>query len=168
MLSDGKPRLYRCADDWAVADALVVGGQTTQASEAAIFVPIAFGGTTVGALSVQSMQYDAYDHEDLKLLESCALYLGARIHDEEQRAQGASRAHSRRSDGLTNLANRRRFDETLERDWTPLHRSERALDVSCSTSTSSKQFNEAYGHVAGDTCLRQVAQALGLHCARPA
>lgn len=66
-------------------------------------------------------------------------------------------------DGLTQLANRRVFDEQIKADW------ERAI---CHSSVISlimldidffKPYNDTYGHLAGDFCLRQVAQVLRAH-----
>ncbi len=71
------------------------------------------------------------------------------------------------TDGLTGIANRRSFDETLEREW-KFHQRDRAvlslalLDVDC-----FKQFNDHLGHPAGDDCLRAVAQSIQSALRRP-
>ena len=61
------------------------------------------------------------------------------------------------SDGLTGLANRRAFDQALEREW-ELHASAsaRISRCCCSTSTTSNGSTIAYGHQAGDDCLRRL------------
>jgi diguanylate cyclase (GGDEF)-like protein len=63
-------------------------------------------------------------------------------------------------DPLTRLANRRAFDEALDEEWrrSMRHRTSLCLlmiDVDC-----FKRFNDRYGHVAGDQCLRGIAQVL--------
>jgi diguanylate cyclase (GGDEF)-like protein len=62
-------------------------------------------------------------------------------------------------DGLTGIANRRRFDEELERCWRTAQRAA-SLTLMLIDVDHFKQFNDKYGHGAGDHCLRRVAQAL--------
>jgi diguanylate cyclase (GGDEF)-like protein len=64
-------------------------------------------------------------------------------------------------DGLTGLVNRRRFDEILENEWQRAMRSGKAISLVLSDVDCFKSFNDNYGHVAGDECLRQVARAMG-------
>ncbi|CAI0740403.1 Bacteriophytochrome cph2 [Serratia entomophila] len=63
-------------------------------------------------------------------------------------------------DGLTGLANRRQFDIALKNELTRASRNYRSvallmLDIDC-----FKQYNDIYGHVAGDHCLQQIGQTL--------
>ena len=63
-------------------------------------------------------------------------------------------------DGLTGIANRRRFDEELERRWRVAASRQQALTLLLLDVDHFKQFNDNYGHGAGDECLRRVAAAL--------
>jgi diguanylate cyclase (GGDEF)-like protein/PAS domain S-box-containing protein len=64
-----------------------------------------------------------------------------------------------RSDGLTGLANRRHFDELLQREWLRAARDEVPLAVLLADVDRFKLYNDCYGHGAGDACLRTVAAA---------
>lgn len=70
-------------------------------------------------------------------------------------------------DGLTGVANRRSFDETLAREWRRAQRSGRPLSLLLGDVDFFKQFNDACGHQAGDTCLQAVAKALAKEIRRP-
>ncbi|MFZ4289824.1 diguanylate cyclase domain-containing protein [Variovorax sp. HJSM1_2] len=64
------------------------------------------------------------------------------------------------TDGLTGIANRRRFDEMLEAEWKRCMRHNEPLALIMVDIDHFKRYNDHYGHVAGDECLRQVAQIL--------
>ncbi|MBF0496562.1 MAG: diguanylate cyclase [Deltaproteobacteria bacterium] len=63
-------------------------------------------------------------------------------------------------DGLTCIANRRRFDEYLNATWNMSRRESSPLSLILIDIDHFKLFNDNYGHKAGDACLIQVAQAL--------
>ncbi len=71
-------------------------------------------------------------------------------------------------DTLTGLANRRHFDETLRQEWRRASRDGSPLSVAYCDIDFFKAFNDAYGHLAGDDCLRRVARSLGESVSRPA
>lgn len=63
-------------------------------------------------------------------------------------------------DGLTNIANRRRFDEHSELLWNIAKREKEEISLIMIDIDYFKAFNDIYGHQAGDACLFQVAQTL--------
>ena len=69
-------------------------------------------------------------------------------------------------DGLTGIANRRRFDEEVERRWREAQRNNSSLSLMLVDVDHFKQFNDNYGHGAGDECLRRVARAIEAGFAR--
>ncbi len=71
-------------------------------------------------------------------------------------------------DGLTGIANRRRFEEALQQETARATRSGTPLSLVMFDVDYFKRFNDTYGHVEGDACLRRVADAFRGSLARPA
>ncbi|MHC1790974.1 diguanylate cyclase domain-containing protein [Solidesulfovibrio sp.] len=63
-------------------------------------------------------------------------------------------------DGLTGIANRRKFDSVLETEWNRARRSGAPLTLALIDVDHFKAYNDHLGHLPGDDCLRRVAQAL--------
>ncbi|TXH32695.1 MAG: diguanylate cyclase [Burkholderiaceae bacterium] len=80
----------------------------------------------------------------------------------------ANQVLSKRShtDGLTGVANRRRFDELLSQEWSRAMRAGQALALIMLDVDHFKLFNDRYGHLAGDDCLRSIARVLTEQCRR--
>ena len=75
--------------------------------------------------------------------------------------------HLANVDGLTELANRRRFDEVYDLEWQRARQSGQPLSLALLDIDAFKQFNDRYGHPAGDRALRSVARAAGAAMRRP-
>ena len=71
-------------------------------------------------------------------------------------------------DGLTELANRRRFDELFGAEWRRARDSARPLSLALLDIDCFKQYNDHYGHPAGDRVLRSVARTAASFMRRPA
>jgi diguanylate cyclase (GGDEF)-like protein len=76
--------------------------------------------------------------------------------------------HLAHVDGLTELANRRRFDGAYTAEWQRARRSGSALSLALLDIDAFKQYNDRYGHPAGDRALRAVARAVAGCLRRPA
>ena len=70
-------------------------------------------------------------------------------------------------DGLTGIANRRQFDETLNKEWRRAQRSGGCVGLIVCDVDRFKLYNDHYGHQAGDECLRKVAHCLQEQLRRP-
>ncbi|MDH0867412.1 diguanylate cyclase [Mitsuaria sp. GD03876] len=81
---------------------------------------------------------------------------------QEERLRRANELLARQSttDGLTGVGNRRLFDQLLQTEWQRATRAGRPLALLMVDIDHFKQYNDCYGHVSGDDCLRRVATLL--------
>jgi len=103
----------------------------------------------------------------LLMIENTSYY--ARLVRVSSRLSIANQALERLSllDGLTNLANRRLFDRYLSDHVALARRQRRPLALVLCDVDGFKAYNDCYGHLAGDECLKRVAVALDAICQRP-
>jgi len=71
-------------------------------------------------------------------------------------------------DSLTQIANRRRFDEYISQEWSRCAREREYLSLVLCDIDYFKAYNDTYGHQAGDNCLYEVAQGIKRAVKRPA
>lgn len=124
-----------------------------------LFVPLRYGSHHFGFLALGG-GVKRFASQDVALLETCARYMAVAIFNvtlsQEKDRLEALATH----DGLTGLRNRRAFDERLMYEWNRAVRSREPISLVMLDVDYFKVYNDAYGHVAGDHCLQQVAQAL--------
>jgi diguanylate cyclase (GGDEF)-like protein/PAS domain S-box-containing protein len=72
-----------------------------------------------------------------------------------------------RIDGLTNVSNRRHFDELLHQEWGRLKREKGELALLLCDVDYFKDFNDTYGHLEGDQCLKDIARTINSALQRP-
>jgi len=71
------------------------------------------------------------------------------------------------SDALTGLFNRRKFDQDLDRTWRQGKRQQTQCSLLLVDVDYFKRFNDTYGHLAGDQCLRELATVFSACAVRP-
>ncbi|MEL7038015.1 MAG: diguanylate cyclase [Cyanobacteria bacterium J06592_8] len=75
--------------------------------------------------------------------------------------------HLANVDGLTQIANRRSFDQAFDKEWKRCFREQQPLSVILGDVDCFKAYNDYYGHQQGDECLIQVAKAIAQAVKRP-
>ncbi len=70
-------------------------------------------------------------------------------------------------DGLTGVANRRSFEEDFDKEWRRAARHQAPLTLLLADIDHLRAYNDAYGYLAGDDCLKMVAQAMAKSMMRP-
>lgn len=130
-----------------------------------LVVPIRFHNRTLGVFDLENTSPEPFSAENLVVFQTFADQLAGAIHMAaiNQQLEEANQRLQRLSsiDGLTGIANRRQLDETLQAEWRRAFRHDSPMSMVMFDLDEFKRFNDAYGHQAGDECLRQVAAALG-------
>ncbi|MEG3843988.1 diguanylate cyclase [Microcoleus sp. herbarium14] len=137
-----------------------------------LVVPLVQGEELWGLLMAHQCSPRQWMQLEVELLSNLAAQLAIAIKQAElyQQLQAANLKLERLAtlDELTQLANRRRFDQYLEMEWRRQAREQTPLSLILCDIDSFKSYNDTYGHPGGDECLRQVAGAIGNAINRPA
>ncbi len=128
-------------------------------------LPMASGGHIQGTLVLSRLRFPQYREQYQKLAEGMVGLCGLAL-ENAKRYQAMKELSGR--DGLTGLANRRRLDEHLNQEWKRMAREQRPLSLVMCDIDYFKAYNDYYGHLAGDECLREVATLLAACARRPA
>jgi diguanylate cyclase (GGDEF)-like protein len=136
-----------------------------------ISFPIRFRGEDFGRLEVCCTDENVLTpatqlaFETLTHQVAGAIHLAATKRDLEHANEHLARAietlhQISTTDPLTGAANRRNFDSVLDVEWRRAARSRTPLSLIMIDIDAFKAYNDAYGHQAGDECLRRVAESL--------
>jgi diguanylate cyclase (GGDEF)-like protein len=149
-------------------------------------LPILLQGRLLGVISMQSATVDSFTADNRRMLDALGAQVAGAIHlvtaarrlaevnrlledrSLELQSANAQLRHANialerlsQRDGLTGIANRRRFDARLDSLWRMQSGAAEPLAVLLVDIDHFKAYNDGYGHLAGDDCLRRVANALG-------
>lgn len=122
-----------------------------------ICVPLLKQDRLLGVLNVESKEDRPLTEGDMNLLETLAGPLAVAIDNARLHAEVKAMALT---DSMSGLANRRAFDEMLHTELTRAQRYNHALSLIIMDLDSFKQFNDLYGHPAGDIRLKEIAEML--------
>ena len=157
---------------------IVLGREEAVHTPLSLAVPIRFRDDVLGSLILESSTPDVFTPATVLAFEAFASQMAGAIRLTSLTGQLEAKTHALEDanlhleraietlhllstqDGLTGVANRRHFDEALEREWRRASRSERPLSLLLLDVDYFKFFNDTAGHQAGDDCLREVARTL--------
>jgi diguanylate cyclase (GGDEF)-like protein len=135
-------------------------------------VPVRTQGEPVGYLICTHVSRWLWRTEDRELLQAVADQLAIAIQQAtlyQQLEEANQELHRLASiDSLTQVFNRRSFDERVNQELWRLVREKAPLSLILIDIDRFKAYNDTYGHPAGDACLQKVAQAIGQAVQRPA
>ncbi|VXD12280.1 putative diguanylate cyclase (GGDEF domain) [Planktothrix serta PCC 8927] len=135
-------------------------------------IPVYSDGEVWGSLSIVRHHSVPWSETDVELAvvvtDQLAIAIGQSQLYQQLHQVNQELEHLANLDGLTQVANRRRFDRVLEQEWLRLRREKLPLSLILADIDYFKLYNDTYGHLAGDDCLRQVAQTIHQTLKRPA
>lgn len=181
ILETGEPRVIGDLEHYLEGhpDSEATRAIVDEGMRSSMTVPLVAMGREVGFLFFSSQERHAYDNAHTRLLGRISAQLSlaiekSRLYDSLlETTRLLEEANSRlkleaSTDGLTEVANRRVFDERLELEWRRCGRSRQPLSLLMIDIDHFKQFNDLHGHLAGDQCLRATAETMSATIARAA
>jgi len=121
------------------------------------YLPLISKGEAIGSFIVASRQPNAYSQRHIMLLEQLASQIAMPIENAQLYAQTEKKA---RLDELTGLLNRRSLDEMIDSEINRHSRYGGVFSLAILDLDSFKEFNDNYGHLAGDKLLRQIGRII--------
>jgi len=122
-----------------------------------VYLPLNVTDHIIGSLILTSRQPNAYSRSQIKLLERVTLQIAAPIENAQLYAQVEQRS---RLDELTGLFNRRYFEERLKEEISRHSRYGDVLSLFMLDLDNYKNYNDLYGHPAGDILLNQIGKII--------
>ncbi|MDK9712171.1 diguanylate cyclase [Acidaminobacter sp.] len=151
---------------------------------AIMFHPLIVEDQIIGIITVQSRTCNVYTRQTLETLSTLSAYLSVaiqnaqkseRLHLEIQNREAAQQELSKLNqelsalsemDGLTGIANRRRFDEFYLQEWGRAKRAKEPLTLLMIDIDYFKQYNDTYGHITGDEMIIRIASLISQNVKR--
>ncbi|SHI05402.1 sensor domain-containing diguanylate cyclase [Clostridium grantii] len=143
-----------------------------------IYCPLIVEKKLVGVITVQSLKENAFNTNTVDIIEALSSYIAIAIKNaqksealskeikEKEEAQtklvslNSKLLNLSQIDGLTGVANRRRFDDFLDDVWNICRRKNTVLSVAIIDIDFFKEYNDNYGHILGDYIIKVVAKTL--------
>jgi diguanylate cyclase (GGDEF)-like protein len=122
-----------------------------------VYLPLNVPERTIGSLILASRKPNAYSRRQIKLLERVAAQIAAPIENAQLYALVEQRS---RIDELTGLFNRRHFEEVLKEEISRHSRYGEVLSIFILDLDNFKNYNDLYGHPAGDILLNQIGKII--------
>ncbi|MCG8435512.1 MAG: diguanylate cyclase [Gammaproteobacteria bacterium] len=142
-------------------------------------IPICYRAKILGVLNLESTEIGTFSSYVQMVFRNLADQIAGAIHLSSANQQlGATNQQLQQAnlqlqelsfiDGLTGIANRRRFDEILEAEWYRALRTQKPISILLIDADRFRELNDTHGHQYGDDCLRKIARELKSGAVRPA
>jgi diguanylate cyclase (GGDEF)-like protein/PAS domain S-box-containing protein len=131
----------------------------TGGSKAAVYRCRKLDGSYLWVETTIRLYSDPVSGQSIGLVSVMRDVSGRKAAEEELRAAYKKVEALATVDGLTGVANRRRLDEILAKEWRRASRDRSCISLLMFDVDHFKAYNDIYGHQGGDDCLRQIAQA---------
>lgn len=143
-----------------------------------IYCPLIVNNRIIGVMTVQSTKETAFSEFHVEMIKALSSYaaiavnnalksmeLKQEIQNREKAQQELEKLNERlvflsENDGLTNIANRRKFEQYINVAWDWALKNRKCISLAIFDVDYFKQYNDNYGHVAGDRCLVSIATLL--------
>ena len=148
------------------------------AMNSVMFCPLMIEDRSIGVVTVQSLQKNVYTDHQLETLKTLSSYLAIAINN-AQKSKALKKEIQRREkteqvlkvlngklqkisemDGLTNIPNRRCFDNNFDYAWNNALRKQEEVSLLLLDIDYFKEYNDSYGHLKGDKVLQQIAKTI--------
>ena len=123
----------------------------------AVFLPLITKDEVIGILTLASFRINAYSHEQVQFLEQLASQVATSVINAELYSKAEKRA---RIDELTQLSNRRHFDEMIDKEIHRHFRYGNQLSLILMDLDNFKSYNDLMGHINGDKLLKRIGQII--------
>jgi diguanylate cyclase (GGDEF)-like protein len=129
-----------------------------------IFCPLVFENEVLGVITVQSKDKNAYSQYNLDTVKALASYIAIAIRN-AQKSEDLAKLNEKllrlsNLDGLTEIPNRRYYDKEVKVLWNNSKIHKHPLSLMLIDIDKFKEYNDNYGHLAGDYCLQKIAKGI--------
>jgi diguanylate cyclase (GGDEF)-like protein len=152
--------------------------KASEGLNSAIFCPLIIDNSLIGVLTIQASNKNFFTMLSIEIIKALTSYLAIainnaiksqKLHDEvKQRRNLQAKLESSNkklkylseNDELTKIANRRKFASILKEEWDKAKLKQSFLSIIIFDIDFFKQYNDNYGHTAGDSCLKAISNEL--------
>lgn len=132
--------------------------------QSVIYCPLVIEDNVIGMITVQSDKKNAYSQYNLNTINALASYIAIAINN-AFKSQKLEKANEKllnlsQMDPLTGILNRRRFIEIIDMEWKHCRRISEHLSVIMIDIDKFKEYNDNYGHLAGDSVIIKIAKTI--------
>ncbi|MDP4087701.1 MAG: GGDEF domain-containing protein [Bacillota bacterium] len=156
----------------------VVASSDSVDSKSAIFCPLIVNDFTIGVMTVQNREKNAFSAYHVEMLKALSAYASIAVNNAiksmklEMEIENRKKVHMElelanekllylsENDGLTGIPNRRKFDDFMNSLWHSFLEDKNRIALILLDIDSFKEYNDNYGHVEGDRCIIEIAKVL--------